>query len=99
VTPRRVEPGVVRAKLDLIDRTCDVLASLGERLKPSVGMRNVIIHEYVRLDLELVAASVPAAVDGYRTFVRSVARSLLHERPAAGPAARPRDDDGRPLDG
>jgi uncharacterized protein YutE (UPF0331/DUF86 family) len=142
VTPRRLDADVIRNKLDAIERSCDVLASLGavdadrladdpviaaaverllgrlvdlavdvnthvvstrlgrapaeyresfdlaveaglfdtalaEDLKPSVGMRNVIVHEYVRLDLDRVAAAVPLAVDGYRRFVTVVARHLV----------------------
>jgi uncharacterized protein YutE (UPF0331/DUF86 family) len=142
MTPRRIDVDVVRNKLDAIERTCDVLASIGEldadrlaaepvvaaaverllsrlvdlavevsshvastrlgrspaeyresfdlaaeaglidaalaaRLKPSVGMRNAIVHEYVRLDLDRIAAAVPLAVEIYRGFVTAVAKSLL----------------------
>lgn len=142
MTPRQLDADVIRNKLDAIERSCDVLASLGavdagrladdpviaaaverllgrlvdlavdvnthvvsarlgrapaeyresfdlaveaglfdtalaEDLKPSVGMRNVIVHEYVTLDLDRVAAAVPLAVDGYRRFVTVVARHLV----------------------
>jgi uncharacterized protein YutE (UPF0331/DUF86 family) len=59
------------AEAGLIDR------SLAEDLKPSVGMRNAIVHEYVRLDLDLVAAAVPLAISLYGRYVTAVARSLL----------------------
>ena len=144
MTPPRVDVDVVRNKLDAIEWTCGVLASLGgvdaqrldtdpivaaaverllgrlvdlavdinshvasarlgrapaeyresfdlaveagliddalaDRLKPSVGMRNAIVHEYVRLDLERVAAAVPVAIEVYRQFVTAVARGLVDE--------------------
>jgi uncharacterized protein YutE (UPF0331/DUF86 family) len=34
------------------------------------------VHVYVDLDLQQVAASVPDALAGYRTYVREVARSV-----------------------
>jgi uncharacterized protein YutE (UPF0331/DUF86 family) len=54
--------------------------ALAEQLKPSVGMRNAIVHEYLRLDLERVAAAVPLAVSVYGRYVTAVARSVLTEQ-------------------
>ena len=141
MTPSRVDADIVRNKLDAIERSCGVLASIGEvdarrlvadpivaaaverllgrvvdlavevnspvvsarlgrgpaeyresfdlaveaglidesladRLEPSVGMRDAIVHEYVRLDLERVATAVPLAVEVFRRFVTTVARNL-----------------------
>lgn len=53
---------------------------LADRLGDSVGLRNVLIHACVELDLEIPAASVPAARDQYGDYVRQVAR-WLRERP------------------
>ena len=49
---------------------------LADALKSSVGMRNVLIHEYVATDLEMVAAAVPLARRDYAAYVRSVATWL-----------------------
>lgn len=49
---------------------------LADALKSSVGMRNVLIHEYVATDLEMVAAAVPLARREYAAYVRSVATWL-----------------------
>lgn len=54
---------------------------LAERLAPSVGLRNVIIHEYERLDLGRLAASIPLALGDYREFVRQVARFAVSNAP------------------
>ena len=37
------------------------MADLAEQLFPCAGMRNVLVHEYVEIDLEQVAAAVPLA--------------------------------------
>lgn len=50
--------------------------ALADELKPSVGMRNAIVHEYLRLDLDRVAAAVPLAVAAYGRYVGAVARSV-----------------------
>ena len=49
---------------------------LAERLAPSAGLRNVLVHEYARVDLALVARGVELARADYREYVREVARSL-----------------------
>jgi uncharacterized protein YutE (UPF0331/DUF86 family) len=50
-----------------------VLTQLAKELIPSVGMRNVLVHEYVEIDLDKVAAAIPLARDGYRRYLASVA--------------------------
>lgn len=50
--------------------------STAEGLKPSVGLRNVLTHEYTDINLGLVAAAVPMALTGYRAYVIEVAQAL-----------------------
>lgn len=50
---------------------------LAQALKPSVGLRNVLTHEYVATDLGLFAAAVPLALVDYRAYIRSVATAVL----------------------
>lgn len=52
---------------------------LARELAPSAGLRNVLVHEYVTIDLALVAASVPRARDGYGRYVAQVARFLVQD--------------------
>ena len=49
---------------------------LAERLAPSAGLRDVLVHEYARVDLALVARGLDLARADYRTYVREVARAL-----------------------
>lgn len=51
----------------------DLAASLGA----AVGMRNVLVLEYARIDLGRVAAAVPAASRDLSAFVRQVAGWLV----------------------
>lgn len=51
---------------------------LVDRLLPSVGMRNLLTHEYGRIDLDLVAAATPAARRDYTEYIE-VVRNVLRE--------------------
>ena len=50
---------------------------LARALAPSVGMRNVLIHEYLDVDLDMVVAAVDIARAQYREYVRQVASNLV----------------------
>jgi uncharacterized protein YutE (UPF0331/DUF86 family) len=47
---------------------------LARRLAPSAGLRNVLVHAYVDLDLARLVTAVPLAVEQYGEYVRQVAR-------------------------
>jgi uncharacterized protein YutE (UPF0331/DUF86 family) len=49
-------------------------------LRPSVGLRNVLTHEYATVDLGVVSRSIPWAISGYREYVLEVARFLGQAR-------------------
>jgi uncharacterized protein YutE (UPF0331/DUF86 family) len=51
---------------------------LVDRQLPSVGMRNLLTHEYGRIDLDLVAAATSASRRDYADFVE-VTRAALRE--------------------
>lgn len=72
-------PAEYRESFDLAVTAQLIDGEIAERLKPSVGMRNAIVHEYLRLDLVKVAAAVPLAIVGYRDYVTAVAHSLITE--------------------
>lgn len=46
---------------------------LRDDLLPSVGMRNILVHEYLEIDLQKVAMAVPLALSCYRRYVQQVA--------------------------
>lgn len=45
-------------------------AELRDQLLPSVGMRNVLVHEYLAVDIAMVGLAVPLALAGYRRYVQ-----------------------------
>ncbi|MGH9244823.1 MAG: type VII toxin-antitoxin system HepT family RNase toxin [Acidimicrobiales bacterium] len=49
---------------------------LAERLAPFAGMRNLLVHRYADIRLNLVAAAVDVVLDGFDIYVRAVASYL-----------------------
>lgn len=56
------------AQRDVIDST------LAAKLSSSVGLRNVLVHAYVELDVAVLLEAVPLAREQYGTYVTQVAR-------------------------
>lgn len=52
---------------------------LAERLAPSAGLRNVLVHRYLDIDVEQVAAAAVQARSDYRQYVQAVG-AALHRR-------------------
>lgn len=65
-----------RETFDAAARLGMIPAELAEQLKPSVGMRNALIHQYVTIDLTLIAAAIPVALEQYSSYVKHVAKWL-----------------------
>jgi uncharacterized protein YutE (UPF0331/DUF86 family) len=53
-----------------------ISAELAAELAPSAGLRNVLVHEYLTIDLRLVASSIPRARAAYAGYATAVARYL-----------------------
>jgi uncharacterized protein YutE (UPF0331/DUF86 family) len=71
-----------RASFDAAAEARLIGDALATALKPSVGLRNVVVHEYLDIDLAVVADSLPAARRDYGDYVVSAARWLRErERP------------------
>ncbi len=69
-------PGDYRESFEL-HQAADILPpELTVRLRQSVGLRNVLAHEYARVDLNLVAGAVIAAERDYGGYVEHVSRWL-----------------------
>lgn len=66
-------PGDYRESFDFARRAGALDSGLAEQLKPSVGMRNAIVHDYVKIDYSIVARSIHDAVKQYTEFRRQVA--------------------------
>lgn len=70
-------PESYRASFDLLREEGVLTAELAEKIKPSVGMRNAIVHEYITIDYGIVAAAVPIALETYAEYRRQVARFVV----------------------
>lgn len=68
-----------RGTFALAARAGALEAELAAELSPSVGLRNLLTHEYAVIDLRLVAASIAPAREGYRAYVKAVATFLTQE--------------------
>lgn len=51
-------------------------AALAERLAPAAGLRNVLVHRYADIRVELVAAAIDTVLDDFAAYVRAVADHL-----------------------
>jgi uncharacterized protein YutE (UPF0331/DUF86 family) len=54
-----------------------ITAELAGRIAPSAGMRNVLVHRYQVIDLERVAAAMPAMLADFGEFVAQAARFTI----------------------
>jgi uncharacterized protein YutE (UPF0331/DUF86 family) len=49
---------------------------LAERLAPSAGLRNVLVHRYADIRVDLVAGAIGLVLDDFAAYVRSIAAHL-----------------------
>jgi uncharacterized protein YutE (UPF0331/DUF86 family) len=54
-------------------------ADLADRLAPGAGLRNILTHEYVAIDLERVAAAIPIVRTGFREYLAAIARFVARQ--------------------
>ncbi len=50
---------------------------LAAELAPSAGLRNILTHEYITVDLRILARSVPIAAALYKRYTNAVAKFVL----------------------
>lgn len=74
VTSRREAPHDMTGSFRMAAEVGLIDADLATAIAPSVGLRNVIVHAYVDLDVGRMTAAVPAAVEQYGRYVEQVAR-------------------------
>ncbi|WP_226345501.1 type VII toxin-antitoxin system HepT family RNase toxin [Agilicoccus flavus] len=65
-------PGSYRDSFTLAARAGVISDELAADLLPSVGLRNVLVHEYVDVDAARVVAAVPLAAAAYGRYVAGV---------------------------
>lgn len=61
---------------------CGVIpGDLANRLAPSAGMRNVLVHHYIDIRTDLVAASINQTLAVFPAYVEAVAAFLTNKHP------------------
>jgi uncharacterized protein YutE (UPF0331/DUF86 family) len=66
-------PASGAASFELAARAGAIADELGKRLAPAAGLRNVLVHRYVDIDVQRVADAIGVVVDGFGDYVRQVA--------------------------
>jgi uncharacterized protein YutE (UPF0331/DUF86 family) len=69
-------PADYRESFELAATTGALPEELAHELRDATGLRNVLVHEYLDIDLSMVAASIPRARTGFAAYVREIARFL-----------------------
>ena len=68
-------PQETREAFDLLEQAHLISAPLADRLRKMVGFRNVAIHDYQKLNLEIVRRIVVDHLDDFLTFTQLLLRS------------------------
>lgn len=71
-------PSETRESFGILVREGLLSPELGERLKKMVGFRNLAVHRYRELDMDIVAAVIRDGLDDLLAFAETV-RPLLEE--------------------
>lgn len=69
-------PATYRESFALAAQAGALPRELADRLAPSAGLRNILTHEYVAVDLTIVASSIPLMRAGYQEYIKAMARHV-----------------------
>lgn len=58
------------AEVGLISR------DLAEKIRGSAGMRNILVHEYMDIDDEMVYRAIPLTIKEYKEYIREVEKFI-----------------------
>jgi uncharacterized protein YutE (UPF0331/DUF86 family) len=75
-------PGESRESFAMLARERAIPLDLGERLQKMIGFRNVAVHQYRDLDLDIVEAVIASHLDDLLTFARTILTRMEGEPPA-----------------
>ncbi|HMO66251.1 MAG TPA: DUF86 domain-containing protein [Verrucomicrobiota bacterium] len=79
-------PANMREAFDLLVRAGVLSHDVAERLKAAVGLRNILVHEYRRVDWAIVLQVIHHHLGDFEEFARQVAPGLLPPPPPAAGA-------------
>lgn len=65
-----------RESFDMAAEAAGIPTEVARSLRDAAGLRNVLVHAYLEIDLDLVAAAVPRARESFASYIRAVAAFL-----------------------
>lgn len=77
VTINAAAPATARQSFPAAALAGALPAALADELAPSTGLRNVLVHRYTDIRVDLVADAVDPVLEGYARYVESVSAWLL----------------------
>lgn len=77
-------PVTAKSSFEAAARAGAIDDDLAKALAPAAGLRNVLVHAYVDIDLARVAAAIPKARELFADYVKQVAAFLLRREDASG---------------
>jgi uncharacterized protein YutE (UPF0331/DUF86 family) len=72
-------PVTAKRSFDAAARAGVISSPLATALAPAAGLRNILVHAYLDIDLDKVAAAVPRVEELFSDYVRQVATYVLSE--------------------
>jgi uncharacterized protein YutE (UPF0331/DUF86 family) len=72
----KIPPAEYRESFAAAAKVGALSADLAAKIAPSAGLRNILVHQYLDADLEIVAISVGQAIADYSVYVHEVATWL-----------------------
>jgi len=69
-------PSTYRASFSDAADAAAISKELADQLAPAAGLRNVLTHGYVTIDLDKVAQAIPEVRSGFRDYVTAIAQYL-----------------------
>ena len=87
-------PTTGRESFELAARAGALDPSLADRLAPSAGLRNLLVHRYVDIKVDLVAEAVDEVLVGFDEYVAEMARFVSTAAPVGEPPASSDGPDG-----
>lgn len=73
---RGLSPESYRDTFELAGTEALLPEDLADRLSRSAGLRNILVHLYEDIDYEIVAASIPAALDDFGLLLEELEEDL-----------------------
>jgi uncharacterized protein YutE (UPF0331/DUF86 family) len=73
-------PETGRESFHAVAKSGVLTPDVAQRLAPSAGLRNLLVHRYGDIRLDLLAAGIAATLDAYPTYIAQVSAYVLAQQ-------------------